>query len=191
MSEPLQLRCDPETLREIIEDPAAVAARIEELRRQVAEAPDEIGELAARGELIELLRARGDLDGALEQARAAVDRARIAGTPVTSAKAGGAGLTAHQHLSQLRLAHVHQRRGEFDQSDAIFSLLQDSISDFGPVVEAFTHHHAGLNDYDQGRYEDAADHFAAALRIREGLEVPEAEQSRQGLQAAQRRKDSE
>ena len=56
---------------------------------------------------------------------------------------------------------------------------------FGPVIDAFTHHHAGLNDYDQAHWSDARGHFARALAIREELELDEADSSRAALAAAQ------
>ncbi|HVX45659.1 MAG TPA: hypothetical protein VHC49_17345 [Mycobacteriales bacterium] len=175
MTEPLEFAYDPQTLREVVTDPSIITARIDQLRVDIAGAPDEVGELTARADLVDLLRISGDLGSALSEAGAAVDRARIAGTP------------AQQHIAQLRLAHVHQWREEFSTSDAIFSLLLDHASDFGPIIEAFTHQHAGLNDFDQGRYEPAEQHFAHAHQIRERLELPEAEQSALGQRAARDR----
>lgn len=168
---------DPETLRESYPDPAAVQARVEALRAQIRTAPDEIAELLARGELVILLRGLGELDEALNEGNAAADRAEIAGTP------------AQQHTARIRLAHVHQWRGEFAESNLIFTELLAAAQQFGPVIEAFTHQHAGENDYDQGHWADARDHFARASAIREELELPDDERasSRLALAAALRR----
>jgi tetratricopeptide (TPR) repeat protein len=167
---------DPETLREVFTDPSSVPTRIEQLRREVRDAPDEIAELIARADLVVLLRAGGALDEALDEANAAVDRAEIAGTQ------------AQQHTARVRLAHVHQWRGEFAESNLLFTELLAASRQFGPVIEAFTYQHAGKNDYDQSHWADARDHFAAALKIRDELELPdeEREASRLALAAARR-----
>lgn len=171
------LTYDPDTLHETYADAGAVRDRIEVLRGEIRSAPDEIGELAARGELVARLRGLGELDEALDEANAAVDRAEIAGN------------AAQQHTARLRLAHVHQWRGEFAESNVAFTELLAAAAQFGPVIEAFTHQHAGKNDYDQGHWADAREHFARALAIRDELELPDAEResSRSSLAAAQRR----
>ncbi len=167
---------DPETLREVYPDPAAARARVEQLRTEIRAAPDEIAELIARADFVVLLRGLGELDEALNEADAAVDRAEVAGT------------AAQQHTARVRLAHVHQCRGEFAESNMLFTELLPAAARFGPVIDAFTHQHAGKNDYDQGHWGDARDHFARALAIREELELPEneIESSRVALAAAQR-----
>ncbi|HZC72451.1 MAG TPA: tetratricopeptide repeat protein [Jatrophihabitans sp.] len=176
MSEPLQYEFDAETLRESYADPAAVDARIGQLRNDVRTAPDDIAELLARGELVGLLRGVGRLDEALAEGKQAVDRAELVGTP------------AQQHTARIRLAHVHQWRGEFAQSNMLFTELLAAVQQFGPVIEAFTHQHAGKNDYEQGHWADARAHFARALQIRDELELPEDQRasSRLGLAAAER-----
>ena len=176
MSEP-QPDYDPVTLRETYPDPAAVGERITELRREIAAAPDDIAELAARGELVELLRGSGRLDDALAEGRLAIDRARLVGT------------APQQHTARLRVAHVHQWRAEFPAADAEFDQLLADAERFGPVIAAFTHQHAGMNDYDQGRFPVAAEHFATALRIRREFELPDDQiaTSEQALAAARRR----
>jgi tetratricopeptide (TPR) repeat protein len=167
---------DPETLREVYADPAAVDRRIAELRAAARGAPDDIAELMARGELVGLLRASGRLDEALAEARLAVDRAELVGTP------------AQQHTARIRLAHVHQWRGEFGEANLLCTELLAVADQFGPVIEAYTHQHAGKNDYEQGHWADARDHFARALEIRDKLELPDdqRESSRLALAAAER-----
>lgn len=173
MTEP-QFTIDPDTLHEVCADPAAVRGRIQQLHAEVRDALDEIDELRARGDLVEYLRALGDLDDALAEARRAVDRAEIAGN------------SAQQHTARLRLAHVQQWRGEYAESNMIFTELLAVAAQFGPVIEAFTHHHAGLNDYDQGHWADARAHFERAVALRAELELDEAEASRLALAAAVR-----
>jgi tetratricopeptide (TPR) repeat protein len=172
---------DPETLREIPPDAATTAARVAQLREDIRSAPDEIAELLARGDLVDTLRIGGDLGAALEEGRRAADRAEMVGT------------AAQQHLARQRLASVHQWRGEFAESTPIFTELLNASTQFGPVIEAFTHQRAGTNDYDQGHYADAREHFARALAIRQRFELPAEEiaVSRQALEAATRREQDE
>ncbi|MGH8961176.1 MAG: hypothetical protein ACRDWT_08205 [Jatrophihabitantaceae bacterium] len=176
MTDPLEPEYDAETLREVYTDPDAVRARIVALREEVRTAPDEVGELLARGELVVRLRGLGELDDALDEGRRAADRAELAGTP------------PQQHLARMRLADVHQWRGEFAESNLLFTELLNAGAQFGPVIEAFTHQHAGKNDYDQGHYADARDHFARALGIRQRYELPDEQlaASRIALAAAER-----
>ncbi|MEP7022131.1 MAG: hypothetical protein ABI808_15925 [Pseudonocardiales bacterium] len=181
MTEQLEHRDDPETLREVYADPAAVRAHVEQLRAEVRDAPDEIAEFQARGDLVGLLRGIGNLDDALAEGRRAVDRTEIAGT------------APQQHLARLRLARVHQWRGEFVESNIAFTELLNAAGQFGPVIEAFTRQHAGQNDFDQGHFADALGHFTRALAIRREFELPEDQiaSSQLALAAAQRRLEAE
>jgi tetratricopeptide (TPR) repeat protein len=175
MSGPIEPSYDPRTLREVYPDVEAVRDRVAALRTQIRTAPDDIAELLARGELVGLLIGLDDLDGALDEARRATDRAEIAGAP------------PQQHLARLRLAHVYQSRGEFAESNLLLTELLNASGQFGPIVEAFTLDHAGRNEYAQGHYADARDHFARAVAIREQFELPEAAPSRIALTAAEQR----
>lgn len=165
---------DPETLHEVYPDEAAVRGRVQQLRAEVRDALDEIDELRARGELVEYLRGIGELDDALAEGRRAVDRADVVGNP------------AQQHTARVRLAEVHQRRGEFGESTLMVTELVAAGQQFGPVIEAFTLDAAGRNDYEQGHWSDAAANFGRALAIRDALELPEAQFSRIALAAAVR-----
>jgi hypothetical protein len=176
MSEPLEPGYDPETLRESYPDTDAVAARIAQLRTDVRDAPDEVAELMARGELVVLLRAGDELDEALNEANAAVDRAEIAGTLV------------HQHTARVRLAQVHAARGEFAESNMLFTELTAVAATFGPAVSSFTHQHAGENDFDQQLWSSAKNHFALAGALREEFELPDQDVSRAALDAVNRRR---
>lgn len=165
---------DPDTLHEVIGDVDALHARIEQLRSDLADEPDPPAELMLRGELVDRLRVGQQLDGALTEADIALEQAHAIGT------------AAQQHLASLRKAHVHQWRGEFGTSNAMFAQLLGHGDEFGPVVQAFTYQHAGNNLFDQGRLADAVDEFARALALREEFELPDdqLESSRTSLAAA-------
>jgi tetratricopeptide (TPR) repeat protein len=167
---------DPDTLREIYPDPVAVQNTIASLRAEVISAPDHIDELRARGELVALLRATGELDEALVEGERARDRAELVGNH------------AQQHMARLRLAQVNQWRGEFAEANLAFTELLAASGQFGPIVDAATHQHAGLNDYDQGHWADAQEHFARAAMLRDELELEDGEpaQSHAALAAARR-----
>ncbi|PZS19221.1 MAG: hypothetical protein DLM57_04555 [Pseudonocardiales bacterium] len=172
----LEVSYDPDTLREVYADQAAVRERISDLRASIPTASDSVAELLARGELVARLRGLGDLDDALAEGRLALQRAELVGTPV------------QQHLAVLRLAHVLQWRAEFAESNLLFTDLLTSLDRFGPVIEAFTHQRAGENAYDQRHYPEAIEHFARALAIRREFEAPEDQiaSSRLALDAAER-----
>jgi hypothetical protein len=153
----IQIRYDPDTLHEIWDEVEATEI-VADLRREIATASDDIGELLSRAELVTMLRGVRDLDEALDEAERALSRAEVVGT------------SAHQHLARLRLAHVRQWRAEFEMSDSLFAGALLTVAKFGPVIEAFTVYHAGLNDYDQARYVAARQRFATALEIHQRLE---------------------
>ncbi len=151
---------DPDTLNEVYADPDAVRTRIAELRRDLLEAPDEIAELLARADLVDVLRGIGDLDDALDEAHRAADRAEIAGT------------AAQQHLARLRLAHVHQRRGEFVEANLTVVELEGSPGRLRAGHRGAHPARGGAERlYSQQNWTEAQFNFAAAIALRETLEL--------------------
>jgi hypothetical protein len=191
--EPLAVSYDPVTLHEVYADETAVRQQIRRLDREfrsdaafhaAAAGPDAItitdawtSRLTSLGDLVVLVRGIGDLDDALTHGCLGVEWAAEHGT------------AAQQHTARMRLAHVEQWRGSFAESTMTFTELLAAAAEFGPVIEAFTHQHAGLNDYEQGLWSDAHGHFTRALAIRSALELPadQIEFSRLALAAAERR----
>jgi hypothetical protein len=172
---------DPDTLHEVYADIPAVQSRVTALRGDVRDAPDEIAEFVARGELVDLLRGVEDLDAALVEGQRAVDRAVVAGTP------------AQQHLARVRLATVQQWRGEFGESNVAFTELMHAAGQFGPVIAAFTHDRAGRNAFEQHDFAAAHDHFARALALRQEFELPadQIASAQFALEAASRRRQED
>ena len=87
-------------------------------------------------------------------------------------------------VTRIRLAHVHQWREEFTDSNALFAQCLSDVDNLPDQLRSFVHQHAGKNFYDQRRYAEAAEQFAEALRLREGADPELVESSRLGLQAA-------
>ncbi len=72
------------------------------------------------------------------------------------------------YINELRLAHVHQWRGQFELSTPMFEeLLSRAEKDrhLGLLLD-FAMQHAGKNAFDQAKYAEALSHFAGALSLR-------------------------
>ncbi|HEY7200584.1 MAG TPA: tetratricopeptide repeat protein [Candidatus Dormibacteraeota bacterium] len=173
-------RIDPETLRDVPDDPAAVDVSIAALRARLAApglAPADELELRARlgGEA----RLAGRLDLAVEVLDAALALAERHGTP------------RQRLLARVRLAHARQWRREWAESDALFArCLADveSAPDLDDRARAFVLQHAGKNHFDQGRWPEAAELFARALALRQAAgDEALAESSRQAVDTARGR----
>jgi len=145
----LDFRTDPETLREIVDDPVALAARLDTLAKlDMDEFPD------ARPEYAKLLRIAGRLDEAALEAELALAAADLAGDLRRMVRA------------QLLVGHARQWRGEWDQADTMFHRAEKLalyLKDDRLVAAAA--HHSGRSFYDQGKHVEAALRFRLALEI--------------------------
>jgi tetratricopeptide (TPR) repeat protein len=71
--------------------------------------------------------------------------------------------------NSIRLAHVFQWQGRFEEADALFLRVlapceqEPSLSRY----RSFAHQHYDKSLYDQRRYREAAEHFQSALDLRE------------------------
>jgi hypothetical protein len=171
----LRLEYDPDTLREIVRVPDELRAARAELTNEldgVDESTDPAGVARLAGQRATISRALGDLDLALADAERAMAAAERTGNRriVT--------------VTRIRLAHVHQWREEFTDSNALFAQCLSDVDNLPDQLRSFVHQHAGKNFYDQRRYAEAAEQFAEALRLREGADPELVESSRLGLQAA-------
>jgi len=173
-------RIDPETLRDVPDDPASLDVSIAALRARLAApglAPEE--ELGLRARLGGEARLAGRLDLAVDVLDAAVELADRHGTP------------RQRLLARVRLAHAHQWRRDWAESDALFARCladAETAPDVDDRARAFVLQHAGKNHFDQGRWPEAAELFARALALRQGAgDEALAESSRQALDAARGR----
>ncbi|MEN3361985.1 MAG: hypothetical protein V7637_5967 [Mycobacteriales bacterium] len=169
-------RIEPDTQQDVPDDPAALAASIDALTALLAGGLPPAEELTVRARLGVELRLARRLDEALAVLTAEVALARRVAEPWRV-----------QH-ARIRLAHVHQWRREFGVSDALFADLL-GVEQVPARTRAFTLQHAGRNAYDQGRWAEAGELFAAALAIRERIGAPadQIESSRGALVAARNR----
>lgn len=172
----LRMEYDPETLREIVRVPDELRAARAELTAeldQIDERSDPAAVARLAGQRATVSRALGDLDLALADAERALAAAERTGdvTVIT--------------VARIRLAHVHQWREEFADSNGLFVRCLLDAPMLPGMLRSFVHQHAGKNLYDQGRFAEAAQQFAEALRLREDCGDPElVESSRLCLQAA-------
>ena len=164
----LDFRTDPETLREIVTDPAALAARIDSLATlDLEEMPD------SRAEYANLLRIAGRLDEAVLEAE------------LTLAGADLAGDLRRMVRSMLLVGHARQWRGEWDQADTMFHRAEKLalyLKDDRLVAAAA--HHSGRSFYDQGKHVEAALRFRLALEIDQRIGSPKLPAVREAFEAA-------
>lgn len=143
---------DPDTLREVVEDEEGLQGIRDSLTAKVNEHTDN----ASRARLLSLRavvsRILGDLHKALADAKLAVAHAEATGELRRIA------------ITQARLAHVLQWRGEFAEADRLFA--EANSSELPDRLRGTMHQHAGKSAYDQGRYIEACNHFERALELR-------------------------
>jgi hypothetical protein len=176
VTDPLAFTYDPQTLHEDYHDVYAARQRIRAVDRVLRNSNDYPERLLCLAELVTLQRGTRVLDDALAYGCWGVEWSRSEGT------------SAQLHTARVRLGAVYQWRREFVHADLEFADVLPAAADHGPAIEAFTHDHAGSNDFDQRLWIDARNHFARALELRTALGSPDAdlELSRLGLAAATR-----
>lgn len=142
---------DPVTLREVVTDPAPLRAVLAVIDEALSATSDEQRTERGRlyGQRCVLLRILGDLEGALTAARLSL---RHAGTD-----------DARVTLAGIRLAVVHQWRGEYSAADGMYT---QAVETAPPGYGSFAHLHAGKSRYEQGLPDEAIRHFEIAVRLR-------------------------
>lgn len=147
-----QWRFHHETLRELVEDPD----ELRDLRNRLTEKLGGASDNPTRARLLSLRavvsRILGDLQKALADGRLALGHAEATGQLRRIA------------ITQARLAHVLQWRGDFAEADKLFALANSP--ELPDRLRATMHEHAGRSCFDQGRYIEACNHFERALDLR-------------------------
>ncbi|HEX6500538.1 MAG TPA: WG repeat-containing protein [Micromonosporaceae bacterium] len=153
-----QWRFDPDTLREVVDDPD----ELREVRERLTAKLDGVADNRTRARLLSLRavvsRILGDLNKAYADGKLALAHAEATGELRRVA------------IAQARLAHVQQWRGEYAEADRLFALANST--ELPDRLRATMHQHAGKSAYEQGRYIEACNHFEKALELRKN-EDPE------------------
>ncbi|MFY1624245.1 WG repeat-containing protein [Micromonospora sp. WMMD735] len=144
-------RLDPETLREVVEDPAELRSIRRRLTEKLASALDN----RARARLLSLRavlsRLVDDLDDAVADGRLALTYAEATGELRRTA------------LARARLAEALRWKGEFTEADRLFT--EANSTELPDRLRSALHEHAGRSCYDQGRLIEACGHFERALDL--------------------------
>lgn len=149
--EAIRWRLDGGTLREVVDDKEALRDLGEKLDEPLADDADNVakaGLLSVRAEVYRLL---GELGMAAAASRLALAHAESARD------------TQSMVIAQAELAHVLRLRGDFGEADRLFAKAAGA-----PVpapLRSVVHENAGRCCFDQGRYMEALDHFARAVRL--------------------------
>ncbi|WP_329012536.1 WG repeat-containing protein [Micromonospora rifamycinica] len=145
-------RLDPQTLREVVDDPAELRILRRRLTEKLASALDN----RARARLLSLRavtsRLVDDLDDALADGRLALTYAEATGELRRTA------------LARARLAEALRWKGEFAEADRLFT--EANSTELPDRLRSALHEHAGRCCYDQGRLIEACVHFERALDLR-------------------------
>ncbi|MEV6709911.1 WG repeat-containing protein [Micromonospora wenchangensis] len=144
-------RLDPETLREVVDDPAELRVVRRRLTEKLASALDN----RARARLLSLRavlsRLVDDLDDAVADGRLALTYAEATGELRRTA------------LARARLAEALRWKGEFAEADRLFT--EANSTELPDRLRSALHEHAGRSCYDQGRLIEACGHFERALDL--------------------------
>ena len=145
---------NPDTLREVIDDPEELLAVRDRLTDKLEYAERD----AVRARLLSLRavvsRVLGDLDFALADGREAVRHAEATGELRRTA------------IAKARLAHVLRWRSEFAEADRLFE--EANSVELPNRLRAEMYELAGRSAFDQGRYLEAMNRFEQALDLRKG-----------------------
>lgn len=147
----LRLDTDPVTLREIVPDPTLLRAILDAVQEALDDSADDDRAERSRlyGQQCVLLRLLGDLDGALVAGRLSL---RYSGDDPSLVTVAG-----------IRLAHIHQWRGEYAVADGIYAQVLEGAPD---GYRSFALLQAGKSRYEQGDPGMAIRHFENAVRLR-------------------------
>jgi hypothetical protein len=149
--EAIRWRLDGGTLREVVDDKEALRELGEKLDEPLADEADNVakaGLLSVRAEVYRLL---GELGMAAAASRLALAHAESARD------------TQSMVIAQAELAHVLRLRGDFGEADRLFGKAAGAR--VPEPLRSVVHENAGRCCFDQGRYMEALDHFARAVRL--------------------------
>jgi tetratricopeptide (TPR) repeat protein len=148
----IRWRFDPETLREITDNPD----QLREVRDALTAKVSDVADNPARARLLSLRAVVSRVLGDLQQAQA--------DGKLALAHAEATGELRRIAIVRARLAHVLQWRGEYAEADRLFALANSP--ELPERLRGTMHQHIGRSAYEQGRYIEACNHFEKALMLR-------------------------
>jgi len=147
-------RLDEETLREVVDDRAPIEGARAALTAELATAdPGADDATLARlyGVRSVANRLLSSVDDALADGKRAVDHATVTGSLRRTA------------IARTRLAHAHQRAGDYAAADREYALA--TSDDLPARLLSAIHQRTGTCCFEQGRYIEATEHFEKALAL--------------------------
>jgi hypothetical protein len=147
----IRWRLDGATLREVVDDRDDLRALGARLDQPLTESADNLSRarlLCLRAEVYRLLDELGMAAAASRLALAHAEAADDAQAIV---------------VAQAELAHVLRLRRDFGEADRLFE--EAACAEVPELVRCVVHENAGRSSFDQGRYMEALDHFARAIRL--------------------------
>jgi hypothetical protein len=153
----IRWRLDGATLREVVDDRDELRELGVRLDRPLSASDDNVSRarlLCLRAEVYRLL---DELGMAAAASRLALAHAEAARDPYAVVVAQG------------ELAHVLRLRGDFAEADRLFE--QAASAEVPELLRCVIHENAGRCCFDQGRYMEALDHFARAIRLGDPLDL--------------------
>jgi hypothetical protein len=147
----IRWRLDGATLREVVDDRddlRALGARLDQPLSASADNLSRARLLCLRAEVYRLLDELGMAAAASRLALAHAEAAADAQAMV---------------IAQAELAHVLRLRRDFGEADTLFE--EAACADVPELLRCVVHENAGRSCFDQGRYMEALDHFARAIRL--------------------------
>ena len=138
-------------LREVPVDPESMAKAIDWLLERLQSSPDEPDVLSWLGVCCRMLRRESEAEGYLLKALQILEDA-----------------SPGAFVARLRLAHVYQWQGRFDEAGALFRRLLHEVETRSDLrqYEDFVYQHFGKFFFDLGEYGDAEGWFRRALDLR-------------------------
>lgn len=147
----IRWRLDGGTLREVVDDFDALRELGARIDQPLADSSDS----RSQSQLLSLRAVVYRLLGELGMAAAACRLALVHAQTSQDSQA--------VVVAQAELAHVLRLRGDFGEADVLFEYA--ASAEVPELLRCVVHENAGRSCFDQGRYMEALDHFARAVRL--------------------------
>jgi len=153
-----------ENLREVPAQPAAMRQAVNWLVKQMGAMQGDNSSLAR---LLSMHGTYSRMLGELDAALASLEKSTALQVELRDERLS--------FVNAIRLGQVHQFRKDFTRADMLLATATreaQNRSSLKPFLDR-AHQCSGRSLFDQGRYEEALEHFSAALKLREARNDPE------------------